>query len=128
MTGEGQKSLQEHLREIVEQSVGNVDLTPLIERATEEVFFQPRYVRQNYGPSKELPPLLHEIVAEVLQERMREAVRAWISSHEDEVKEIVAEVVRDGAGAAAVNGFTRFFSQTMSAMENDIIARLQRNL
>ena len=74
--------------------------------------------------TRSTPPLIHEVVAEVLSERMDKAVATWLQSHDDEVKEAVAECVKAGAGAALMQGIAQFFAGQMTQFEYSIQNKL----
>lgn len=120
-----QERLKERIRDAIGELLSDTDLTALVERGIDEVFFQPRRVPNGRYDTRELPPLIHEVVKEVLSVQMREAVEQWLLSHEDEVKEALENCVREGAGMALLRGLNSFFEQEMNKMQWEIAGRLQ---
>ena len=121
------KSFQERLKDRIRESIGELmsdeDLYKLVERGVEDVFFSPRTVKTGHGGypnTKELPPLINEVVQECLNDRMNKAVAEWLASHETEVSQAVSDCVRDGAGAALLRGITSAFRNEMSNLEMNI--------
>ncbi len=123
-----QDRLKERLRDSIGELLSDDDLTALVERGIDEVFFQPRYVRRpgSYS-SQELPPLIHEVVKEVLSVQMREAVERWLLAHEDEVKQALGDCVKEGAGLALLRGMNSFFAESMTRMQYDVANKLSQH-
>ena len=122
-----QERLKERLRDSIGELLSDDDLTALVERGIDEVFFQPRYERRPGAYSTEtLPPLIHEVVKDVLSAQMREAVERWLSSHEDEVRQALEDCVKDGAGMALMRAFTSYFQDSMNKMQWDAVNKMQQ--
>ena len=96
----------------------------MVKQGINDVFFKPGRVPSSPYGHKDTPPLIHEVVMEVLAERMDKAVAAWLQSHDDEVKGAVAKCVQDGAGAAMMRGMAQFFANQMTQFEYSIQNKL----
>ena len=119
------KSFQERLVDRLRESIGDLitdqDLRGFVERGVEEVFFTETFVRSTYGgPTETIPPVIHQMVKEVLKERMAQAVADWLRDHENEVKQAVEDCVRDGAGAALVRGLNVFLDDSMMRLQSNV--------
>ena len=122
------KSFEEKLKDRIRDSIGELmtdeDLQRIVERGIDEVFFDER--TEGYGYNlKRHSPLIHEVVKEVLKDRMNKAVDAWLSTHEEEVKTAVDRAVTQGAGNALVNSLNMWFEGSMHAMQSQIHQDLQ---
>ena len=118
-------SFQDRLKERIRESIGELlsddDLSTIVQRGIDEVFFQERRIpAPRYGHVSYEPPLIHEIVKEVLTARMIVAVDSWLRSHEEEVEAAITETVEAGAGAAMLQGMNKFFSDSMTQLQFNI--------
>ena len=125
------QTFQERLKERIRDSIGELitdeDLQGMIERGVEEVFFKPRYrkVKRNFSTiEEEMPPLIHEMVTELLTEQMNAAIREWLVEHAEEVNQVFATVAREGAGDAVLVGLTRALQPDFQALQHAVEQRL----
>ena len=124
------KTFEERMRDRIRESIGELmsdeDLQKIVERGIDEVFFKTRYVEEGRYNKREIPPLIHSVVKEVLNDRMKDAVETWLQTHESDVRVAVAHVVEEGAGRAMVKALNGYMADSMIRLESDIIGKLQR--
>ena len=124
------KTFEERMRDRIRDSIGELmsdeDLQKIVQRGIDEVFFKSHYVDDGRYQKREIPPLIHSVVKEVLSDRMKDAVEAWLQTHEADVRDSVAHVVEEGAGKAMVKALNGYMADSMQRLESDIIGKLQR--
>jgi len=122
------KTFEERMKDRIKDSIGDLitdeDLTKLVNRGVEEVFFKKKTVRQNYQ-DVELPSLLESIVKELLEEKIRIFAQQYVSLHEKEVLEAIDKVAKEGAGAAVLAAITSTFSSQLYQLESNIRSSFQ---
>ena len=122
-------SFEEKLKGRIRDSIGELlsdeDLTNIVRRGIEGVFFTERRVpdKHGYGP-KTIPPLIHQIVKEVLSDRMEAAVEAWLVGHADEVSKAIDVAVVQGAGKAMLRQMDFAFGSDMEGYGESLSQRL----
>jgi hypothetical protein len=97
----------------------------MVDRSLEEVFFKPRpnpkYASYyNAGEPATIPPLLHELVKEVMEANVQAAVREWIGSNQEEVNATIQKVIQEGIGAAVLGAMNSMFNYQLSNLQNNI--------
>lgn len=123
------KTFEQRMKERIKDSIGDLisdeDLTKMVTRSVEEVFFTPRpnpnhssyYSR---GEPATFPPLLHEIVKEALESQVQVAIKEYIVSHREEVDAIIQKVVQEGSGTAILKAIDNMFSYQLSNFQANI--------
>lgn len=125
-------SFQDRLKERIRESIGELltdeDLDNLIRRGIDEVFFQERRVQQDHYPHRiqTYPPLIHEIVQDLLSSQMKAAVERWLQDHEAEVKAAIETVIRDGAGNAMIHSLDNRLQGLFEQFGQSVAINLQQ--
>jgi predicted house-cleaning noncanonical NTP pyrophosphatase (MazG superfamily) len=123
------KTFEQRMKERIRDSIGDLisdeDLTKMVDRSLEEVFFKPRpnpkhTAYYNSGEPATMPPLLHELVKEVLEANVQAAVREYIGSNQEEVNATIQKVVQEGIGAAVLGAMNSMFSHQLMNLQNNI--------
>lgn len=123
------KTFEQRMKERIRDSIGDLisdeDLTKMVDRSLEEVFFKPRpnpkYASYyNAGEPATIQPLLHELVKEVMEANVQAAVREWIGSNQEEVNAIIQKVVQEGSGTAILKALDNMFSYQLSNFQANI--------
>ncbi len=123
------KTFEQRMKERIRDSIGDLisdeDLTKMVDRSLEEVFFKPRpnpkYASYyNAGEPATIPPLLHELVKEVMEANVQAAVREWIGSNQEEVNATIQKVIQEGIGAAVLGAMNSMFNYQLSNLQNNI--------
>ena len=122
------ETFETKLRNKIKDSIGdlitNDDLSKLVHRSLEEVFFTPRKnPNRSYYNSNEpdtIAPLLHDIVKETLQPMVTEAVKEYITKNNDEVLKAVKEVVTAGVGNAVVTAMNMQFQNQILTFQTNV--------
>ena len=122
-------SFEEKLKQKIKDGIGELitddDLSKLVHRSLEEVFFTPRKnpKKTYYGNNNEpdtIAPLLHDIVKEVLQPMVTEVIKEYVSSHHEEVIKVVETVVTAGVGNAVVTAMNMQFQSQLFNFQTNI--------
>ena len=108
-----QKSFQEKMQERIRESIGDLitdeELSKLIKTAVEDVFFNPHQVKtlDRWGSTtyKEIPPMLPEIVKDLLHDRVSECMKTWLEEHHEEVSKQLDATLREGLLQVVVRWF-----------------------
>jgi Glu-tRNA(Gln) amidotransferase subunit E-like FAD-binding protein len=115
------KSFEDRMRDRIRESIGDLiddeTLTKLIHSGIQKTFFQERLIAKSstfYGKDSHKEPLIVEILKELLEEQVREAVDEYIKSNHDEIMEQIKQVVDSGVGMSVVRALT-------STFKNDLI-------
>jgi hypothetical protein len=123
------KTFEQRMKERIRDSIGDLisdeDLTKMVDRSLEEVFFKPRsnpkYTSYyNCSEPATIPPLLHELVKEVMESQVQAAIREYIGSHTEEVNAIIQKVVQEGSGTAILKALDNMFSYQLSNFQANI--------
>lgn len=112
----------------IKESIGDLitddDLSKLVHRSLEEVFFTPRKnPNRTYYNSNEpdtIAPLLHDIVKQTLKPLVTEVIKDYIATHNDEVLKIVNDVVTAGVGNAVVTAMNMQFQNQLLTFQTNI--------
>ena len=118
--------MRDRIRDSIGELMSDEDLQKIVQRGIDEVFFKPHYVDDGRYQKREIPPLIHSVVKEVLSDRMKDAVEAWLQTHESDVRIAVAHIVEEGAGTAMVKALNGYIADSMLRLENDIISKIQQ--
>lgn len=120
--------LKARLKESIGDLVTDQDLSNLVNRSLEEIFFterkNPKRGYYNNEPEK-IPPLLHEIVKECLQPAVNAAVSAWVKEHTDTVNKTVEQVVTQGVGNAVLQAMNSQFQSQIFTFQQNVLQNLQ---
>lgn len=115
-----EQKLSAKMRENISSLMTDEDLSKLVHRSLEEVFFAPRKnPKKTYSYNSNepdfIPPLIHDLTKEMLQPLMLKVIQDYIKEHNDEVLTVVKEVVTAGVGNAVVSAMnTQFQSQLIT--------------
>ena len=122
------ESFEERLKQRIRDSIGELltdeELSTMVRRSVEEIFFKPRE-RRNLYHTEELAPLLHEIVKGLVDKRIEGAVEAYIDDHADKVEPLIAEAIKEGIGVAVLAGIRSAFRRDFEQFECAIAERFQ---
>jgi hypothetical protein len=73
------------------------DLFEIVKQAIPKVFFEKRLIRDNsYSTPRELPPLIFEVMAKVLEPHVSAAVDKWAAENQDKILEFWIKASEDG--------------------------------
>jgi len=130
------KSFEEKLRDRMKESIGELisdeDLAKLVDSSLQTVFFTPRpnpkYSTWGSGANEPsmLPPLLYELMKELLLPSMKEAINAYLKEHPEEVKTALDEVLKLGVGQAMMSAISYQFNGQLSVLQNNIMTQLSQ--
>ena len=127
-----QKTFEEKMKERIKDSIGelmsNEDLSKIVERAVEEIFFEPIIIKGSYcHGDKTEPPFIHSIIKEILTEQVKHETREYIGLHGEEIEKIIKEVVVNGIGNCVIGAFNNNFQNSFINFQQDIIQKIQNS-
>lgn len=124
------KTFEERMKERIKDSIGDLltdeDLSTLINRGVEDVFFKAVTVSDGWNSTKTTPPLLHSIVKELLEPSVRKAADVWISEHKDEVLKVVDIVISEGMTKSLLRTIDNKFQNDLVTLQCNIQNNLQK--
>ena len=120
-----QERMINRIREDIGQLMTDEELSKLVERAMEEIFFKPEVEKRGFHETTK-PPWLHNFVKELLEKKVEAAVGKYVDEHEDEVRQALKEVMQEGVGTAVLRAIASKFSSDMVVFEQSILQRLQQ--
>lgn len=121
-------TFEERMKARIKDSIGDLitdeDLTKLINRGVEDVFFKKTVVRVNSYENKEGPSLLESIVKELLETQVRDCIKDYLKDNSETVKNTIDEVVRDGIGKAMIAAMNQSFQNSLYQFQANISQQL----
>jgi len=119
-----QQSFQERIKERIRESIGELitdeELSKIVHRAMEEVFFDPIVKEARWGAKQYEQPFIHKLLRELLEKDVRKAVDEYMSSNQGAIAKEVRSVVEQGIGQTVINALTYRFSNEMIDLEKKI--------
>lgn len=107
-------SFEERLKEKIRKDIGDMitdeDLKNIVNKSLQDVFFTPRTVPDGRYHTKELPPLIHELVKDALMPAMQLAINEWMKDNSEYVEKAIKDVVQQGAGTAIISALDAKFA------------------
>jgi len=117
--------MKERIKDSIADLMTDEELSKLVERATEEVFFKKDKITDSYGRLTETKPsFLHSIIKELLEEQVRLEVSRYMDNHSQEVMEAISDVIKLGAGEAIIRALNEKFQMDF----NNLAMSLQSNM
>jgi predicted house-cleaning noncanonical NTP pyrophosphatase (MazG superfamily) len=116
--------MSKRIKDSIGDLISDEELTKLVHRGLEEVFFTPRknpkksYYNDNHPET--IPPLIHEIVKEVLQPMVTEAIKEYVKAHNNEILKVVNDVVTAGVGNAVMTAMNMQFQSQLISFQSSI--------
>ncbi len=125
---EKQKTFEERMKARIRDSIGELmtdeELSKIVKRVTEKVFFEPVRLGEGYQ-MKEHPPFIHQIIKELLTDSVRSQVGEYFVKNKEKIAESIKEIIQTGIGQALLNALTMKFDMDMSMFQNNLINTLQ---
>ena len=125
---ERQKTFEERMKIRIRDSIGELmtdeELSKIVHKATEEVFFKPGEIKDGYH-TKEVPPFIHIIIKELLEDSVRSEVGKYFSENKEDVSKVIKQIIQDGLGKALMNALDSKFQFDLNSFGNNLINTLQ---
>ena len=118
-----EQKLEQRIRESIGDLMADEDLTKLVNRAVEKLFFEPRKVSNGYREELH-PSWLEDTVKTLVGDKMLEAVKAYVAEHQDEVQRLVRETLEVQAGALVMAAMNNMFSQMLDPIRQQIYSQV----
>lgn len=104
------------------------DLSKLVHRGVEEAFFKERTVQDGSWSTKQIPPLLHELVRSILSVKVEALLKAWMDSHQEEVVKAVESAIQQGMAQALIKSVQDLFYQDLSKLRQSMSESIAQGL
>lgn len=125
---EKQKTFEERMKARIRDSIGELmtdeELSKIVNRVTEEVFFQPARLGEGYQ-MREHPPFIHVIIKELLTETVRDLTKEYFEQNKIVITETIRQVIKEGLGSAILSAINNKFQQSMFSFEQNIVSQIQ---
>lgn len=119
-------TLQDKVFARIRESIGDLmtdeDLKRLVEAAMQDAFFKPRTIGL-YNEKK--PPLIVELVDQMLRDRIDLALKTWLEEHNDLVLKTIDERLSAGAVQFLISSFESRFSFALNEFSRNVSDALQ---
>lgn len=123
------QSFQDRIKTRIRDSIGELltddELKVIVERAMNEVFFKPMLVGESaWGKQSFESPFVYQLIKELLEPQVRLVVSSYMEQHNEEIKQVIADVVKAGIGQILVDAITSKFRWELQEFEQGIFNRL----
>jgi len=123
-----QKSFHERMKDRIKDSIGELmtdeELSKIVHRAMEEIFFEPVYLKDGFH-TREEPPFVHKLIKELLIDEVRQAVMKYITDNKKAVLKTIQEVISQGMGKALVEAIRFQFANDLVSLQNNLMSSIQ---
>lgn len=121
-------TFEDRMKARIKDSIGDLitdeDLTKLINRGVEEVFFKKTTIKTNSWDTKEGPSLLESIVKELLEDQVKDAVKVYIKDNSETVNKTIEAVVQEGIGKSVIAAMNQNFQSSLYSFQAQIAQQL----
>jgi hypothetical protein len=129
------KTFEERLKDRIKDSIGDLiaddDLQKLVNTGVQDVFFKPTKVKINSWEFKDGPSLLHSIVKELLEQKVKDSIDDYIKNNNDEVQKVITAALQEGVGVCVFKAMNSIVEKKLwefhSAVSNELQQRLGRS-
>lgn len=124
------QTFEEKMRTRIRESIGELmpddELSKLVHRGVEDVFFKEVTVKDPWGHVlSPRPGMIYDMVKELLTPRVEAVIREYVKEHPDEVRLAIENVLATGVGTAIVKGFAALFEESLVNLRSDVEGRLE---
>lgn len=122
---ETSKNFQDKIFERIRESIGDLmtdeDLKKLVDAALQKAFFEDRKTVDTWGRvSSSQPPLIVEILIQLMQKRVEEQVDVWLVENKDRYEEIIEKVLAKGMFNLAIQHFESLTKWPLNNLYNEL--------
>jgi hypothetical protein len=122
------KTFEEKMKERIKDSIGDLisdeDLSKLVARSMEEVFFSPSKVKARpeswSNEMKDGPSFMNKLMVELMGEKMEGKIQEWMDAHPDEIIQMIDNTVKAGLGMAMLNAIDMKFQHQLSTFQVNV--------
>lgn len=124
-----QQNFQERMMERICESIGELmtdeELKQVVDKAVDQVFFQNITLKDGFY-SKEVPPVIHGVIKELLAEKVNKIVDEYIQTHTIDAERIIKQVTQEGLGMAVIRAFSAKFQGALQTFEMNLKEQLNQ--
>lgn len=121
--------MMDRIRENIGELIPDAALAEMVKRAMRELFFEERVIK-NKGYYRDqdqvIPPLMHDIVKNLLTEEVERQIKVWIENNKSEVIAALNAVITNGVGMAVVSALSNKFSGPLELYRSEINRELEK--
>lgn len=126
------QNFEERMKARIKDSIGDMitdeELGEIVKRSMEDIFFKGKTVKDGYYNTKETPPFLHEMIKELLTDKIQKKIKAYINDNKEEVGKAIETVFREGMAKALITSISNIFQNDLSNLEHNIANRIQQGI
>jgi len=116
-----EEKMKERIRESIGELITDEELSKLVHKSVDQVFFAPTKIKRgSFGDYEEGPSLLNGLIKELLTPQVNKSIQQYINEHPAEVIKVVKEVVSVGMGNALLNAVNYQFQNDLINLQSNI--------
>jgi hypothetical protein len=124
-----EKTFQERMIDRIREDIGKLmtdeELSKIVERAMEEIFFKPTKVEDGWRTERR-PPFVHKLIKDLLKDAVYREISIFITNNNELVLKEIKEVITQGMGKALMEALTLQFQSELMNFQSNIIQSLER--
>lgn len=127
------QSFEERMRERIKKDIGelltNEELSKMIQRSMEDIFFneRPNPSYNGWSGERKIAPLLHSIVKELMAQKVDAAVNKWLNEHPVDIATALESTMAAGVGQCVIHAINSYFAGAFLEFTNSIKESLKPN-
>ena len=122
------KSFEERMKDRIRDSIGELmtdeELSKIVKKATEEIFFKPTTVKEGYH-TREEKPFIFDLVKDLLRDSVHIQVKDYFEENKESILERIDKIIKEGLGSAVLNALASKFDMDLNMFQNNLIQTLQ---
>jgi len=123
-----QKNFQERMIDRIRDSIGELmtdeELSKIVHRAMEEIFFKPMELKMGYQ-TKEVPPFIHQLLKELLADAVRNEVTKYIAENKLIVLKQIQQTISRGMGQALIDAISNRFHCNLMTLQDNLASTIR---
>jgi predicted house-cleaning noncanonical NTP pyrophosphatase (MazG superfamily) len=123
-----EQNFNERMKNRIRESIGELltddELSEIVKRSMEEIFFKPSHIKEGYH-TKTLPPFVQTLLKELLKDKVYREVSLYLTDNKDMIAKIIQEVISKGMGKALVEALTLQFQSELMNFQNNLMQNIQ---
>lgn len=120
-----EQKISDRIRADIGELMPDEVLKGIVGRAMEKAFFAETVTSDRYGHRETKPPLVAEIIKELLETKVRKATLEYLHENDEKVQEMLDERLSKGLVSAVVQSFDWVFKDALVSLQDDISNRIR---
>ena len=124
------QSFEERLKDRIKNDMGELltdtELSAIVRKGVDKILWERRFQKaaNRYEDDTYKQPLIEDILSDLLEPRIVDAIKEYIKTHEDEVNELINRVVKEGASKALLRGIDMLLKSEMHMWGEQLTGRI----